>query len=85
MQICRYVGKYLHFLNASAVEESALLDTGPVQTYLESVQAVGIGSCGILHRILAHKAAVQFMRMTVSTFAWFKTPFYVIFPKDGRR
>lgn len=63
-QMVRYVGKYLHFLNSSAVEESTLLDPSPVQEYFGAVQA-----SGILHRILAHKAAVNFMRMMVSTFA----------------
>ena len=54
-QITRYVGKYLYSLNAHTVEEGALLDTSPVTPYLEMVQRHGIGSSGILHRILAHK------------------------------
>lgn len=69
-QICRYVGKYLHFLNPSKVEESTLLDPTPVQGYLSAVQVSGIGSSGALYRILAHKAAVNFMRLTVRTFAF---------------
>lgn len=67
-QIVRYVGKYLYFLNHSQVDESALLEPVPVQGYLEGVQSNGVGSCVILHRILAHKAAINFMRMTVSIF-----------------
>ena len=86
-QIVRYVGKYLHFLNSSAVEETALLDPSPVLEYLGAIHASGIGSCGILHLILAHKAAVNFMRMTVSTIASVEsTPFVCFFwLKDGRR
>ena len=34
--------------------------------YLEETHAAGIGSSGILHRILSHKAAVQYMRLGVS-------------------
>ena len=34
---CQICGKnYLYFLNASLVEEGALLDTGPVQAYVET-------------------------------------------------
>ena len=65
-QITRYVGKYLHLLNAHTVEERALLHTSHVRPFLESVQKSGIGSSGILHRILAHKAAVQYMCLGVS-------------------
>jgi hypothetical protein len=67
----RYVGKYLYWLNPRRVEEGALLDPSHVVPYLESVQQGGIGSCGVLHRLLAHKAVIQCMRMTVSTFVWF--------------
>jgi hypothetical protein len=59
------VGKYLHHLNAQAVEEEALLRTDTVVPYLESAQKAGIGSSGILHRILSHKAVVQYMRLGV--------------------
>lgn len=85
-QILRYVGKYLHFLNKETVDESALLDTTHVQAYLGAVQKCGIGSSGILHRILAHKAAIHFMRMTVSPFGSVQiTPFmHVFWSKDGR-
>ena len=65
-QITRYVGKYLYALNAVTVEENGLLQTEPVVPYLERVQAAGIRSSGILHRILAQKAAVNYMRLGVS-------------------
>lgn len=78
----RYVGKYLYYLNTSAVEEGKLLEPTPVQDYLSVVQERGVGSCGVLHRILANKAAVRFMRMTVSTFAFvLKLQFYTTFPQ----
>lgn len=35
----------------------------------------GVGSCGILPRILAHKAAINFMRMTVSIYLHSAVPF----------
>ena len=59
-QLTRDVGKYLHFLNAN---EQLLLDTCPVEGCLQSLSASGIGPSGIL---LSHKAAVNFMRLTVS-------------------
>ena len=65
-QIMRYVGKYLYSLNSSKPVERSLLETKPVVPYLEAVQGAGIGSSGVLHRILAHKAAVQYMRLGVS-------------------
>ena len=65
-QISRYVGKYLYSLNAHTPVEGDLLKIPPVLPYLDTVQAAGIGSSGILHRILAHKAAVQYMRLEVS-------------------
>ena len=65
-QITRYVGKYLHYLNAHRVVEGELLEPAHVEPYLEEVQKAGIRSSGILHRILAHKAAVQYMRLGVS-------------------
>ena len=37
-----------------------LLKTIPVLPYLEGVQEAGVGSSGVLHRIIAHKAAVHF-------------------------
>ena len=37
-----------------------LLNTIPVLPYLEGVEEAGVGSSGVLHRILAHKAAVHF-------------------------
>ena len=37
-----------------------LLKTIPVLPYLEGVEEAGVGSSGVLHRILAHKAAVHF-------------------------
>ena len=56
-QITRYVGKDLFHLNPE------LLDTDSVSP---QTQRAGIGSSGILHRILAHKAAVNFMCLGVS-------------------
>lgn len=66
-QITRYVGKYLHSLNTDTVVEGYLLEPAPILPYLEEVQKGGIGSSGILHRILAHKAAVKYMRLGVSS------------------
>ena len=37
-----------------------LLKTISVLPYLEGVQEAGVGSSGVLHRIIAHKAAVHF-------------------------
>ena len=65
-QITRYVGKYLFHLNSHEVEEKQLLETTPVASYLDALTDVGIGSSSILHRILAHKAAVNYMRLRVS-------------------
>ena len=65
-QIERYVAKYLYALDALRVEERGLLRTEPVIPYLERIQRTGIGSSGVLHRILAHKAAVNYMRLGVS-------------------
>ena len=39
-----------------------LLKTIPVLPYLEGVEEAGVGSSGVLHRILAHKAAVHFQK-----------------------
>ena len=69
-QICRYVGKYLYFLNPSKVEENALLDPTPVEGYLAEVEGSGVGCSGVLHRLLSHKAAVNFMRLTVRSFSF---------------
>ena len=66
-QITRYVGKYLHSLNTHRVVEGYLLELAPVVPYLEQVQRTGIGSSGILHRILAHKAAVNYMCLGVNS------------------
>ena len=66
-QITRYVGKYLFHLNSSAVEEKQLLQTSPMPPYLDALSCLGIGSSGILHRILSHKAAVNFMHLGVSS------------------
>lgn len=65
-EITRYVGKYLYWLNNEDVKESALLEPAVVLPYLERMQRKGIGSSGILYRILSHKAAVHFMRLAVS-------------------
>ena len=65
-QITRYVGKYLHYINDETPDERDLLKTEHVQSYLKSTERVGIGCGGILHRILAHKAAVQYLRLAVS-------------------
>ena len=65
-QMTRYVGKYLHYLNPDTVEEGRLLQTTPVITHLDALAAADIGSSGILHRILAHKVAVQYMRLGVN-------------------
>ena len=42
------------------MEADGLLNTVPVLPYLEGVQEAGVGSSGVLRRILAHKAAVHF-------------------------
>ena len=42
------------------MEADGLLNTVPVLPYLEGVEEAGVGSSGVLHRILAHKAAVHF-------------------------
>ena len=65
-QITCYIGKYLYWFNNKAVEERALLQTAPVVPYLEKMQEGGIGYSGILHRILAHKAALYYMKLVVS-------------------
>ena len=65
-QMTRYVGKYLHYINLDTVEEGRLLQTTPVLPHLDALAAAGIGSSGILHRILAHKAAVHYMRLGVN-------------------
>lgn len=59
-------GNYLFHLNSHEAEEKRLLKTTPVASYLDALTDVGIGSSGILHRILAHKAAVNYMRLRVS-------------------
>lgn len=68
-QMTRYIGKYQFSLNPNTVMEDKLLDTAPVVPYLDAVQKAGIGSSGILHRILSHKAAIQYMRLVVSLFS----------------
>ena len=65
-QIERYVAKYLYALDALRVEERGILRTEAVIPYLERIQGACIGSSGVLHRILAHKAAVNYMRLGVS-------------------
>ena len=67
-QITRYVAKYLHYLNPEHVDEGGLLLTGPVLPYLEGITKLGVQSSGVLHRILAHKAAVHYMKIDVSWF-----------------
>ena len=62
-QIARYVGKYLYSLNPNNLVEEDLLKTDPVVPYLEATHKAGIRSSGILHRILAHKAAIQYMAL----------------------
>ena len=61
-QLARDVGKYLYFLDQSEVNEALLLDTHPVEGYLQSLSASGM----ILHRLLSQKAAIHFMKLTVS-------------------
>ena len=56
-QLARDVGKYLYFLDQSKVNEALLLDTHPVEGYLQSLSASGMGPSGILHRLLSQKAA----------------------------
>ena len=52
-QLARDVGKYLYFLDQSEVNEALLLDTHPVEGYLQSLSASGMGPSGILHRLLS--------------------------------
>ena len=68
-QVARYIGKYLYYLDETKVDPKALLDPAPLEPYVEHVLAMGIHSPGILQRLLAHKYAVHFMRLTVSTFS----------------
>ena len=82
-QITRYVGKYLFHLNPDLVEEGGLLDTDSVSPYLDQTQRAGIGSSGILHRILAHQAAVNFMRLGVSYLWWCEILYRSPLPEDG--
>ena len=42
------------------MDADGLLKTIPVLPYLEGVEEAGVGSSDVLHRILAHKAAVHF-------------------------
>ena len=65
-QLARDVGKYLYFLDQSEVNEALLLDTHPVEGYLQSLSASGMGPSGSLHRLLSQKAAIHFMKLTVS-------------------
>lgn len=65
-QITRYVGKLLYHIDPHRVVQSSLLNPAHVLPYLNGVERAGIGSSGILHRILAHKAVVYFMRLSVS-------------------
>ena len=74
LQLTRAVGKYLHALNPEAVDESRLLEVDPIQGYLTNLTAAGIGASGVLSRILAHKAAIHFMCLTVSYLAYHSLP-----------
>ena len=65
-QIARYIGKYLYAVNPDRVVEGQLLNTHHLLPYLNAVYDSGIGSSGVLHRILAHKAAIHYMRLSVS-------------------
>ena len=65
-QITSYVGKYLYSLNPLMVEEARLLETSAVMPHLNTLSKAGISSSGILHCILAHLAAVNYMRLAVS-------------------
>ena len=65
-QITRYVGKYMHYINNETLDERDLLKTEYVLPYLKITERAAIGCSGILHRILAHKAAVQYLRLAVS-------------------
>ena len=48
--ITKAVGKYLYSLNDGSVKPSMLLDTHPVQPYLQGlISSAQIGSCGMLH------------------------------------
>ena len=59
-QLTRCVGKYLFALNPEVVQEKHLLDVDPIDSYLEDLtRGSGSGTSGVLHRILAHKAAVR--------------------------
>ena len=69
--------------NPHMVEKEALLRIPPILPYIKSVQASGISSSGILHRILAHTAAVNFMQMTVSYFGFICQSYSLSLPKDG--
>ena len=81
LQLTRAVGKYLHALNPEAVDSSRLLEVDSIQGYLTNLTAAGIGASGVLSRILAHKAAIHFMCLTVSYLAYHSLP-----PtKDGGR
>ena len=62
-QIVRYIGKYLFFLDSATIDEGRLLETRTLLPYLETCKQVGIG---ILHRILAHKLAINYMQVEVS-------------------
>ena len=65
-QIARYVSKYLYYLNSTIVDEDRLLETQPILEYLKCCRQAGIMASGVLHRILAHKLAVQYMTVEVS-------------------
>ena len=65
-QLVRDVAKYLTVLNPNIVEEQRLLEVKPVQGYLDGLTTEGMGPSGILHRLLSHKAAVCFMKLTVN-------------------
>ena len=64
-QITKAVGKYLFFLNPTMIEEQELMLIEPVQRYLDSLFPT-MGVSGISHRLLSHKAAVRFMKLSVS-------------------
>ena len=67
-RICRprAVGKYLYWLNPKSVDETRLLEVEPVEKYIAELISSGMGPSGVLSRILAHKAALNFLRPPIS-------------------
>ena len=63
LQLTRSVGKFLYSVNPTKVEETSLLRIDAIDPYLSQE---GMGASGVLHHILAHKAAVHFMALAVS-------------------